>query len=1107
MTLNNINTIARYEVKLLRRSWLFRIFAILALLGVTGVLLLQTTDIVWRREYVWMKIAVASFYPFYCIYFYNIVQSVIAVFLAGNFLQRDKKLDTAEVIYVRPMSNADYIIGKTLGILRVFISLHIVMLLITAFANLLLAKSPFSIFPYIFYLLTISIPSLLFVLGLAFMIMCVIKNQAITFIIMLGVIGMVFFYLNETLFGVFDFFGVNIPSVFSEITGHADIRLFLLQRSIYLLAGIGFLWLTISFVKRLPHKQRQTIIAKLVGFACIISGLMAGGLYVSHYQHQLKLRDSYNISYISYAEIPKADILYHQLTIVPRGKMLEAESVMHLKNSHTETLQKLYFYLNPSLKVISATVAGDSAAIRQENQIIEISLPLRGGEECSLTLQYKGGIDENICYTDVLEQDYINTKHPFNLPLRIGKRSAWLEKEYTLLTPECIWYPVTASPANPNSPYDIQKTFTNFSLAVVVDSNRTVLSQGKSCREGDKIRFTNQTPLTGISLSIADYEQKSIRVDSIDYILYYFRGHNYFSKHFSHLEDTLHTLIREIKNDVEIKIGRDYPFGKFVMAETPVQFESYTRNWKGNTEYVQPEIIFVPERGSRIYSDFNAAKKRMQGSRWGHQNMMDEQEIEINIFKMFFNRLFTEEMEEIGWGGTRQINPFNITSLFYGQTAFVHSEEYPVLDRVLNLVQNTTTNQDRFSPWQGYINDKQKANSYLETHSLQTAIADTALKPEIFYELLKLKSIALNYYIISRVGAKPFNQFLKEFYAARQFSVIPFDTLNFRLQERFNLDISSFLCEWYTIDHSPTLHVEGVDANEVVIDEYTKYQVKFKVYNPSEANAILSAQIHQGGGGGRGPRGGGHGFESEDPQHYIIPAKSAWEIKMITDERPNNVMINTNISHNLPNIHFYNFSKIEHSTDDTTSGIYPMNPEKFIKDIHEIVIDNEDSGFRTIASNNRHKLKDLFRKQEEDKYQNFRPWRAPSQWTSVVADYYYGETVHSAVYKSKGNGANAAEWQTSINREGYYELFIWNPKSNVFHFGGRRDRREEREQTYTLHSGQETETFTLDLEKEDEGWVSVGNFYLYEGIVTLTLTDKVSGNYVIADAIKFTIND
>lgn len=92
--------------------------------------------------------------PFCNTYFYNIAQSVIVVFLAGSFLKRDKKLDTAEVIYVRPMSNADYIVGKTWGIVKVFITLNIITLLFTAFLNILINKSPFDLFPYLFYLLT-----------------------------------------------------------------------------------------------------------------------------------------------------------------------------------------------------------------------------------------------------------------------------------------------------------------------------------------------------------------------------------------------------------------------------------------------------------------------------------------------------------------------------------------------------------------------------------------------------------------------------------------------------------------------------------------------------------------------------------------------------------------------------------------------------------------------------------------------------------------------------------------------------------------------------------------------------------------------------------------
>lgn len=134
MTLHNINIIARYEVKLLKRSWLFRIFAFLALLGIALLTLGYQSSVV-GMDTVWPRLAVSSLMPFCNIYFYNIAQSVIVIFLAGSFLKRDKKLDTAEVIYVRPMSNADYIIGKTWGIVKVFIGLNLISLLITAFST------------------------------------------------------------------------------------------------------------------------------------------------------------------------------------------------------------------------------------------------------------------------------------------------------------------------------------------------------------------------------------------------------------------------------------------------------------------------------------------------------------------------------------------------------------------------------------------------------------------------------------------------------------------------------------------------------------------------------------------------------------------------------------------------------------------------------------------------------------------------------------------------------------------------------------------------------------------------------------------------------------
>ena len=152
MNIHNINTISRYETKLLRRRWLFRIFAVLSLLIIVFFQIsLQSNIFGWYR---WGMVAMPSSIPFVNIYLFNIAQSIIAIFLAGNFLKRDKKLDTAEVIYVRPMSNADYIVGKTWGIIKAFVSLNIIALIIAGFIHVFASDSPFAFLPYPVYPIT-----------------------------------------------------------------------------------------------------------------------------------------------------------------------------------------------------------------------------------------------------------------------------------------------------------------------------------------------------------------------------------------------------------------------------------------------------------------------------------------------------------------------------------------------------------------------------------------------------------------------------------------------------------------------------------------------------------------------------------------------------------------------------------------------------------------------------------------------------------------------------------------------------------------------------------------------------------------------------------------
>lgn len=1101
MNVHNINTIARYEVKLLRRSWLFRIFAILALLVLTFYHLIQQTSLLNTFNLPWTSTALTSFYPFLNTYFYNITQSIIAIFLAGNFLKRDKKLDTAEVIYVRPMSNADYVVGKTWGIIKVFVTLNIITLLIAAFMNLVISHSPFSVIPYVFYLFTISIPSLIFILGLSFVVTCLLKNQAVTMVVMLGIIGTVLFFINDKLFGAFDFFGVNIPSIFSDVTGHPDLKRFLTQRLSFLFLGLGLVCFTIALVKRLPHRPWKLIIINAIAFLFIVAGCLTGFTYISSFEQDSTDRKTYTLTYNKYAGEGHANTISNDIKLEQKNNNIVVESRVSVTNTNPAELENIIFYLNPKLTVSSIEENGNNIPFTREQQVIIVNRKLLPNQTCTLTLRYDGQIDENIAYLDIDDETFYDTKLN-NKMHRFGKRYAYTQDNYTLLTPEILWYPATTAPVHPAVTYDIAKDFAHYTLSVSNLNGKTPVSQGKVTQNGDTITFTNTTPLTGISLSLGNYEKLAINVDSVDYELYYFKGHDYFKKGLDELNDTISYVIKDLRSSIETSKNKVYPFNKFVLTEVPVQFTSYIRNWKGYTEVVAPELVFVPEKAATTtFGDFEGVKKRYE--RWGGNEQRTEKELQINAFSDFFNGEFTAENASGEWWETNpKVNKYNIYTMLFNYTNFIHSKEIPVADVMINNLQNIASSglRQRWEP----IDKQQRANLYLEGKSFKQATADSSLKPEIFYEILKLKSNSLKNYILSQVSREEFNKFLKQYFNDNEFKEVEFNDFMTALHEKLGVDIRSFVQELYTINQTPALQIANVDANKVLIDDFTKYQVKFKINNPSEIDAIITTRVESNGGERRGRRNrrrDNNAGNGEENAYYIIPAGSTKEIRIINDDQPSILQLHTNISQNIPNELSYSFSKIENTTSDSSYGMFDADPKVFQPNPNEIIVDNESEGFTLINSNSRTKLKDLFQKKEEDKYSNFRWWEAPSKWAATVNNNCYGEVIHSAYFKRKGSGTNKVQWRIAVPKEGYYELFIHNSRIDMW---GHRQR-EEMTQEYSIKYGTEEETLSLDMNREEVGWVSMGVFYFPAEDMTVTLTDKVTGQYVIADAIKIVV--
>lgn len=438
----NIYSIALYEVKSLLRSWFFRIFSILAIV----MIVIINIAFFGTERTPTALIALPSFIPYLNILLINLAQAVIGGFLASDFLKYDSKLDTTDVIYMRSMTNAEYVLGKTVGVLVIFGILNGAAILNALVFNVFIADAPLVPITYLLYPFLVSIPTLLFIFGLSFLLMAVMRNQALTFILLLGYIAVTLFFIGSSYGGLFDYMAFNIPLVWSDFAGFANFDLIVMHRVIYTLLGISFIFSTVLMIKRLPQSRTMNTLSFITAIVCMTGAVVLGVRYIGILNGGKQLRENMTALNIREADKPAVTIESCKLDVDHMGDTIHASANIEFVNETQESIERYIFNLNPGLVVKSVKRGDNNMTFSRELHILTVdpSSPLAPGESDSLNLEYAGRINEDACFTDVSEEKRVET---LRLVLyNIGKRYAFIEPRYVLLTPESHWYPVAGTP-------------------------------------------------------------------------------------------------------------------------------------------------------------------------------------------------------------------------------------------------------------------------------------------------------------------------------------------------------------------------------------------------------------------------------------------------------------------------------------------------------------------------------------------------------------------------------------------------------------------------------------------------------------------------------------
>ena len=1116
--IHNILTVSKYESKTLFRSWFFRIFSILALLFVFLFNLGTQTSIGWPNG---DMVALPSMIPFINLYIINIAQAVIAVFLASDFLKRDKKLDTTEVIYMRSMTNADYVIGKTMGNIWVFFVLNFVALGMVAIFNLASPYTQFSLAPYFYYFFLISLPTLIFILGFSFFLMSVIKNQAVTFVILLGYIAATLFYLQNIYHYLFDYMAFHLPMTYSDFVGFGFLKDILIHRGIYFFLGLGFIGLTIMLLQRLPQSPviRKTTLVFSIVFLSIGFGL--GFKYISNIDsndtHRAQMLELNN----KYATSPKVVVKKCNLVIEHKGEGITGEADMVLTNLTTEPLREIILTLNPGLEV----TAVNGAKFSRELQLIKLTpdSPLPTGGELNVKISYRGTIDETFCYLDM-------TRERLELWLNRGngiadKKHAFITPDYLLLTPETRWYP-TAGISYSTDGLKWQTTqFSDFHLKVKTTNGLQAISQGKITDEGNgTFDFMPENKLPQISLAIGRYTTRSIDVDSVKYNLTFLAGHNTFDPFFKILRDSLPPVIRDLRKTWETKVRFAYPYKRFNLIEIPVQFCSFMHVWSGAGEQVQPETVYLPEGGFKLPSASFAEQKK-QAERWsGHDNQtISPRETEENYLKRFVNEalLSSKTTPARGGGGgihfggpsptEEEINPYFIFPNYYTFVTYVKSDKYPIVNRAIEsyLSKAATETGNTFMRNFTGLSENEKGNIALQDASF-AEILDKQDDQDIIDNVILTKSGFLFALMKGAVGPDKFDDFIHKFIEAKKFQSYSVDTLNAQLMSSFNLDLNQYLPDWYNSKSLPGYIISKVNAVKLKKDDQIKTMVSFVITNTEKDAGAVSVSFRMGGGqrgGGFRMRGGG-GADDNIEKTVLINGKVSKKITYLFNREPRSITVNTFASHNIPSSISQQFGKIE-----IDEKLQAEEAEEVIAytegtEPNEIIFDNEDPGFVVSKPRSSSLIQKIFMPadgsaigtgKKELKYKGIVFWNPPVEWTLTTNEQFYGKQIRSAYYLKGGTGDRKVTWNVPLKVAGYYKLSAYIPKIRG---GWNRDEKTDEEYNFTIFHDDGQDHQIVNMKDNDSGWMEIGSYHFSPDTVKIELSNLSKARNIFADAVK-----
>lgn len=1089
--------IAKYEFLLLRRTTRFKLVTLLYII-IIGLVNFGIANINKNGESPLIT-SLYGFSPYVSCFLFSLISAFIIPFILGNFLIDDKKIRVNEVIYSKPISNVNYIIGKFIGSNLALITICLIILLVSSVLQITIAVRAFKIYPYITSFLLICLPMIIFLTGLVYALNFILKNRFLVFLAVVGISFLSIFIINDKAFRLFDFAAITLPVNPSDIIGYGNITREIMQRIAYVFFGLSLLFLSAVFSFRLAGIKSLRI--KMLTIS-IVTALIPLLLFITIINENFK-NEQYRINTLKthdkYSEFPSTNVThyYMDISLFPSRQKLKADVKMIVSYSEEKNPEKLILVLNSGLKITKVTDenSNDIPYIREYSII---ALDIKNAHPKIINISYEGSINEHSFY--LLGEREKNIIAEFagvklsQIRWNIGECSSWLGKNGIFLIPESRWYPISGTDYKNKTRISKPANFSTADISVTVPEKYKVITQGSLINtsiEDNKAIYTYKTdiPVPQFSINAGEYIVKHTRVDSIDFYVYYSPHHKRYAEFFADTSNFIDETIKELKDWIETETTLKYPYTSFSMVEVPLDFKTHSETYEDFNPMVQPGIVMITENNINLYTVqyvqwFNSEQRNAK--RIGNEFNASERK------KFLLLNYLAGNLAGSGKFGTMSSQNGDFPADFLNIVTQLWGFQTGNKDRLSGLMRKGINRQHAFFLGAGLglgdIPDKALIFDTIESKPF------TEFSPEedgkIYNRLIELKIYGILRSLSQKIGEERYKETIIIFLEKYRYKNFSFEDFKNIAEEISGKDLEPFFYQWFNTPQLPGYTITKAESYPLVTKGLEpRYQMKVRVRNLEEGHGNI--RVH---------------FKTEKDDIYRdVPFESfeEKEIGIIVPDKPVNVEIDPIVAKNWTNPRFIYTLPEKPVNAVPFEGIKIVIPEKS----NEIIVDDQDDDFSIVSLKKERKR--IFGKEENESNikEEFRGFTdllisRLNNWTRVNHYQSYGKYRNTLLTKNKGEGKSYASWKTVIPEDGIYEayIFINNYTRNLSMVG------ESIGSVFyiTVVHGAGESNVDIKTSRDMDGWHHLGEYEYKKGeTAEIRLSDRSDDGVVIADAVKW----